>query len=312
MSLSLSLANTIGAMFIMIGVGFILIKKNVCTMKESRLLSQLVLYVGTPCAIINSFQIELTDSTLKGFLFAIVAAIVIHIVFIIFTTILGKVFKFNAIERMSMMYPNCGNLIIPLVTIVLGAEMVLYNSGYMIIQTILLWTHCKFVISEEKEFDIKKIILNINILAILLGSILFIFQIKLPTLVYTATSMMSGLLAPLSMFVVGMLLAETDLVEAFKSVRVYLVCFFRLIVMPIMILLIIKLTGVAFLVENGRSILMISMLAASAPSASTVAQFAQLYYNNEFEAAQINGMSVLLCIITMPLINMLYSMMMGM
>jgi predicted permease len=51
---------------------------------------------------------------------------------------------------------------------------------------------------------------------------------------------------------------------------------------------------------------MITLLAASAPAASTVTQFAQIYDHQPFEASVINVLSLLLCIITMPLLNMFY------
>lgn len=68
MDLAISLATQIGALFIMIGVGYVLIKTDICTISESKLLSQIVLYVSAPCAIINSFQIDLTEEKVKRFL----------------------------------------------------------------------------------------------------------------------------------------------------------------------------------------------------------------------------------------------------
>ena len=81
MDLAISLATQIGALFIMIGVGYVLIKTDICTISESKLLSQIVLYVSAPCAIINSFQIDLAEEKLKGFLLSIGAAILIHIIY---------------------------------------------------------------------------------------------------------------------------------------------------------------------------------------------------------------------------------------
>lgn len=306
MDLAISLATQIGAMFIMIGVGYVLIKTKICTISESKLLSQIVLYVSAPCAIINSFQIKLTQEKLKGFLLAIGAAILIHLIYYILTKILSKRCHFNAIEAMSIMYPNCGNLILPLVSIVLGNEMVFYCSGYMIVQTILLWTHCKFIISEETHFDIKKILLNINMIAIAAGIIMFFFQIKLPVMIQSAVSGMGNLMGPLSMFVVGMLLAGMNLKTVFTDLRAYLVCFLRLIVFPAIILVVFIFSGMTHLFSSAPQVLMISLLAASGPSASTVTQFAQLYDNHAFQSSVINALSVLLCIVTMPLINMIY------
>lgn len=48
MDLAISLATQIGALFIMIGVGYVLIKTDICTISESKLLSQIVLYVSAP------------------------------------------------------------------------------------------------------------------------------------------------------------------------------------------------------------------------------------------------------------------------
>lgn len=308
MELSISLTKQIMAMFIMILVGFILIKKKICRIDDSKMLSAIVLYVAAPCAIINSFLIKCTPEKMKGFILAIIAAIIVHIIYIMLTYILGKFFHFNTIEKASIIYSNCGNLILPLVQIVLGQEMVFYASGYMIVQTILLWTHCKFMMSEDKSFDLKKILFNINILSILIGIILFFIQVSLPVPVTSAMNSMSNLMGPLSMFVIGMLLAKMNLKAVFRKKRVYFICFFRLIVLPLVILLIFVYSGIDHIAPNGTSILLISLLAASAPSASTVTQFAQIYDNNPGGASVINAMSVILCVVTMPLMIMIYNM----
>ncbi|MGX8679807.1 MAG: AEC family transporter, partial [bacterium] len=233
MELSLSLATQIAALFIMIGVGFVLVKMKLCNVKDSRLLSQLTLYVSAPCAIVNSFQIELTADKVKGFLLAIGAAVVIHIIYLTLAEVFSRMFHFNVVEKASVIYSNCGNLILPLVQIVLGQEMVFYASGYMIVQTILLWTHCKTLISEEVNLDFKKIIFNINIIAILIGFILFVGRISLPVMVQSALTSMGNLMGPMSMFVIGMLLSQMNLKKVFGDKRAYLVTFLRLIVLPV-------------------------------------------------------------------------------
>lgn len=306
MELSISLATQICALFTMIVVGYLLVKRQILKISDSIVLSKIVLYVVAPCAIINSFQIEMDESKVYGFGLSLFAAIIINLTFIIITQILSKFFNFNEIEKASIIYANCGNLIIPLVSIVLGPEMVFYTSGSMIMSTIMLWTHCKFMISKDYSFDLKKIFLNFNIISIIIGLFLFALQIKLPTVLQSATTSMANLMGPLSMFVVGMLLTQVDLKELFSNKRVYLISFFRLIVLPIVILLIFVYSGLMNLVANGDAILMISLLAASAPAASTVTQFAQLYDNSPTYASLINTQSVLFCIITMPVINMIY------
>ncbi len=312
MELSLSLATQIGSLFLMIFVGFVLARKQVISIKEGTTLSKLVLYVSTPAAIINAFQIELTSDRLNGFILSCVAAILIHILFIIITELFGKIFHFIDVEKASLIYSNCGNLIIPLVTIVLGEEMVFYCSGYMMVQTVLIWTHCKTIMSQQKEMDIRSIITNINMIAIFVGILLCIFHITLPTLFKSALNSAGNLMGPLSMIVVGMLLSGMNIKQVFTNKRAYLLTFFRLIIYPLIVLVIIYITRAYTLFDGADKVLMITMLAASAPSASTVTQFAQIYNNKPYESSIINTLTVLLCIITMPLINIIYTMLTGM
>ncbi|MDY4970775.1 MAG: hypothetical protein SO101_11050 [Lachnospiraceae bacterium] len=61
--------------------------------------------------------------------------------------------------------------------------------------------------------------------------------------------------------------------------------------------------------SQAREILLVSLLAASAPAAASVTQFAQIYRKDYELASSINVCTVIFCIITMPLIIMLYQMM---
>lgn len=307
MELSISLITQIGSLFILIGIGYILVKKNVLAISDAAALSKLTLYVCAPAAIIKSFQIELTSERLYGFMLAIIAAIIIHIGYIVFSEILAKFFSLNDIEKVSITYSNCGNLIIPLVLSVLGEKMVFYASAYMMVQTILLWTHCKMTISREKEISIQKILGNVNMLAIALGILLCVFHIQLPVLLSSALSGAQAPLGPLSMLVVGMLLTEMSLKEVFSNKRAYLTAFFRLIAYPLVTMLVIYLSGVYKLFPSASAVLMITMLSASAPSASSITQFATIYDNHPAFSSVINTITVLLCIITMPLLNFIYT-----
>ncbi|MFV0393144.1 MAG: AEC family transporter [Coprobacillaceae bacterium] len=307
MELSIMLMQQIGSLFIMMGIGFILVRKKICKKDDSKLLSTLLLYVAAPCAIIKSFQIERTETKMQGLLLAVIAAIIVHIIFISMSYVLGRTLRFNAIEKACIIYSNCGNLIIPLVTIMLGPEMTFYTSGYMIVQNNLMWTHCKYIISEESTFNIRKILFSFNIIAIIIGLVIFYFQISVPIVISSAVSSLTNLMGPLSMIVVGMLLSNIDLKEVFSKKRAYLVSGLRLIILPAIVLFIFIVLDLSSFVSNGKEILLVSLLAASAPSASTVTNFAQLYNNKPEDASIINAMSVLLCIITMPTIMMLYS-----
>ena len=78
MEISILLAEQITAMFLMMAVGYMIVKIGLFTTKDSKIISNIVVYVCNPCVIIDSFQIELTTEKLKGFLMAIAVSVVVE------------------------------------------------------------------------------------------------------------------------------------------------------------------------------------------------------------------------------------------
>lgn len=189
---------------------------------------------------------------------------------------------------------------------ILGNEWVIYSSGYMVVQTILLWTHAKSLVCNEPSFDLKKILLNINIIAIIIGICLFMFHLQLPTLIVDTFSKVGSMMGPLAMIVIGMLIGEMDLKSIFVEKRTYLITVLRLIVFPLIMIIIFKFTGLSALTTDAHKILLITILAASAPPAATITQFAQIYNKHPGYASIMNVMGVIFSIITMPLMIMIY------
>ena len=78
MELSLMLIEQIMVMVIMALAGFLAAKAGVITGKESRTISQLVIYVAVPCALTDAFQTELDGDKLEGLAVAFLASCVLH------------------------------------------------------------------------------------------------------------------------------------------------------------------------------------------------------------------------------------------
>lgn len=306
MELSLLLLQQICQLFIMIFFGYLLVKTKTLSTEDSKVLSKLLLFVISPCAIITSFTIEYTSDKLIGLGLSFLGAIIVHVIYIPLTQIFTKTFGFSSIEKASLIYSNAGNLIIPLVGAILGKEWVLYTSGYMVIQTILLWTHAKSLVCNEKSYDFKKIFFNINVIAIVIGLCIFFTQIQLPSILLTTIDKIGSMMGSIAMIVIGMLIGEMNLKSIFKEKRTYLICFMRLIVYPLIIIFIFKLSGLTQLIADAPQILLITLLAASAPAAATITQFAQLYNKHPGYASIMNVMSVMFSIVTMPLMVMIY------
>lgn len=306
MEISFLLFKQIAQFFIMIIMGYTLVKLKIVKSEDSKVLSMVCLYLIMPCVIINSFLIEFTPERLKGLGLAVGVAIVIHFVAWVFIRILGKVLSFNPVEKASVMYSNAANMVIPVVMSVLGDEWVLYSSAFVSVQLVLLWTHCKSMLSNEKGFELKKIYTNINLIAIFIGILLFITKIHIPSVLQGTLKSVGGTVAPISMIITGMIMAGAELKKVFVNGRIYLVLFFRMIFFPFIVFMIIYFTGITKVIDNGAMILLVTFIATITPTASSITQMAQVYGNNEQYAGAINIMTTIVSIVTMPIMVALY------
>ena len=149
--MTLLLTKQIAELFIMILLGFILVKSSLLTKHDSKVLSTVALYIVTPCVIINAFQVQYSQDVKNGIILSFLAAIIVHIVYIVGARMLGKVYTLNGVEKATIIYTNAGNLIIPLVQALLGKEWVVYTTGYILVTTVFIWTHGRMLICEKKS-----------------------------------------------------------------------------------------------------------------------------------------------------------------
>ena len=308
--IGLLLAKKIASMFIIIAMGFTIVKTGILQTKDSRPISLLALYVITPCMILSSFQIELTDEVRHGFLLAMLGGVIVHTITIVMTEILGKMAHLDAVEKVSVVYTNAGNLIIPIIMSLFGREWVVYTSGYNIVLNLLMWTHGKAILSGDKKPDFKKIITNFNMIAIFIGLIMLFTGLHFPPILADAVDSVGAMVGPVCMTVTGMIIAGMDMKKVMSYKRAWIPVGLRLIVTPLLVMAVYKGVHLAAITPNGETVLTVSMLAASAPSASSVVQMAQTFKSDAAAdyAAAINVIGTLLCILTMPVMLTLFEM----
>ena len=79
MELSILLVQQIAAMFLTMAVGYAIVKIGLFTVEDSKVISNVVVYICSPCVVIDSFQIELTPDKIRGLLLSIAASVAVHI-----------------------------------------------------------------------------------------------------------------------------------------------------------------------------------------------------------------------------------------
>ncbi|MCC2125156.1 AEC family transporter [Hominiventricola filiformis] len=310
MQISLLLMEEIIKLFVIMFMGYAVVKAGLMKSSESKSVSVILVYLVIPCVIIKAFQVDYTPDVQKGLFLAIAAAVAVHILFLLITIPLKKIFQMDVIEQATSIYSNAGILVIPLVQELLGQDYVIYSSAYIAVQLILLWTQGKNMLCEEEKLEWKKIFLNVNIISIIAGIVLFLFRIKLPAGVQDVLGMMNNMIGPLGMLLAGMAIAEVPLKSIFTKKRNYLSVALRLLLYPVLGLFLMKAIQIVVNLENSSQILLTVYLACVTPACASVTSMAQLYDKDAAYASSLYVLTTLLSIVTMPVMVYLYEMMM--
>lgn len=310
MQISILLMQEIIKLFVIMFMGYAVVKAGFMKASESKSVSVILVYLVNPCVIVNAFQVEYTPEVQKGLILAVMAAVVIHLLYLLLTAILKHPLHLNVIERATAIYSNAGILVIPLVQVLLGQEYVIYSSAFITVQLVLLWTHCKSMLCEESKLEWKKILLNVNIISIFVGVILFVSRISLPSGVQSVLGMMNNLMGPLGMLLAGMVIADVSMKNVFLRKRNYLSAALRLLIYPVLSLAVMKIISLFAPVSDFKQILLTVYLASVTPACTTVTSMAQLYDKDAGYASSLYVLTTLLSIVTMPVMVYLYEMMM--
>ena len=310
MQISILLMQEIVKLFVIMFMGYAVVKAGLMKASESKSVSVILVYLVNPCVIVNAFQVEYTPEVQKGLILAVMAAVVIHLLYLLLTAVLKHPLHLNVIERATAIYSNAGILVIPLVQVLLGQKYVIYSSAFITVQLVLLWTHCKSMLCEESKLEWKKILLNVNIISIFVGVILFVSRISLPSGVQSVLGMMNNLMGPLGMLLAGMVIADVSMKNVFLRKRNYLSAALRLLIYPVLSLAVMKIISLFAPVSYFKQILLTVYLASVTPACTTVTSMAQLYDKDAGYASSLYVLTTLLSIVTMPVMVYLYEMMM--
>ena len=280
-----------------IGVGgFIFAKAFKTTENERKFLSKLLLYFINPCMVVNSFNREFNSDNFVQFLFVTVVALVIHGVMILIGVFSSK----SKIDRISVVFTNCGFIGIPLIRGVFGDECVFYLMGYLAVFNTLVWTYGYYQVSGA--ISVKKILTNPNIIAVVLGIIVFCLPFDLPEVIGRPLAFVADLNTATSMILIGILMAD------FKPAEGKLVAG-RLVKINIIRMILCSVINIAVLfaiyklfpnIPDVRILIFVILICSMCPVATSVPGLACVFDREATYASMLVSISSLLCIITLP------------
>ena len=225
-------------------------------------MSNVVMYIVTPCVIINAFSATLYQKTellglLKNMGLVALIAIISHILMIVAVKL---IFRFNnenrrRIMRFAAVFSNAGFVALPLAQALIDTptfhEGALYAAVFLAVFNTFIWTWGLVNMSgEKKNMSWRKIVFNPGIVGVVVG--LFIFTTPLyinggivfPSIISEALTSISALNLPLPMLMVGYYLGKADLIAAFRDGWSYFCMALRLLVFPFATLAVLYALGV--------------------------------------------------------------------
>ncbi|WP_026524272.1 MULTISPECIES: AEC family transporter [unclassified Butyrivibrio] len=293
--MALILINQIITMFILSGIGFILFKAGKLTLEGSKNIGNILIFLSLPCVIINGFRVERTPERITGFLLSILAAVVALLIAIAISKLF---FKNDEIAAFSASFSNPGFFGVPLIVASMSNGAVFYIASFIACINILQWSYGVSLLTHGKSgFTVKNLLKAPFVYATIIGIVLFLTQLQLPTIIDKCIGFLAGLNTPLAMFTIGIYLAQVDIVDMLKRKSVYVTALVRLVIIPLVTL------AALWAIPSSLTEMKIAVLIASAcPVGSNVAVYAQLHNSDYGYAVEEVVISTLLSVISIPLI----------
>ena len=291
----LILIKQILVMLIMMSVGVVLYKMKQIDEKGVAQLSNLALYVATPCVVVQALAIDFDATRLNTGLVVMLFFLVIFAV----SVVIGRFGcgKADRVGTFAVVFSNSGFVGIPLIQGILGDEYVFYVTMTMVAGTITFWTYGVYLMSGDKgEVSIKKILLNPNFIAVVIGVILFFAPIQLPYVVEKVLAGMANMNTGLGMVILGATLGASNIGLMVTDTRLYKAIVLRLVVVPLVCIPILMLMPAPFEVR------MVMMIIAAAPAASATSMLALKYGGDYSYGTGLAIGTTIVSMITMPLV----------
>ena len=276
--------------------GFIFAKVFKVEDSQQKILSKILLYLINPFMVVKSFNLEFNADKLVQFAFVLVIALIIHAVMILIGFFSSK----EQVDRLAVCFTNCGFIGIPLIRGVFGDEGVFYLMGYLVVFNVVIWTYGYYIMSGS--INLKKIITNPNIIAVVIGILIFCSPWTLPEFIAKPVTMIGDLNTAVSMLLIGILLANFKPADgklyALKIARVSLL---RHVVCALVNIAILYLVWKLFPnVPDCRVLLFVVLICSMCPAATTIPGFAVLFNHDETYASLIISFTSLISMIALP------------
>lgn len=294
--------NEVVILSFIMAVGVFARKNNIITEKGNKDLSALLINITLPSLLLTSFNYNYSPDMFLEARRIFWYSFLINITMFFLSKVVTLKYNIESskIIRFATIFSNSGFMGYPVLEGLFGKIGIFYGAVFNIPLNIIMFSIGVMIYTGKKDSKtLRGIIFNPSIIATLIGFFMFIFSIKIPSVLNKAVSTVGSMTTPLSMIIVGAMLAEMSLKDIFSGSIVYYICFLRLILAPIISFVMLKIIGA------NDFMLQITVVIEAMPVAVLSPILAQRYNSNGKLASKSVFITTIVSMLTIPIIVIL-------
>ena len=297
-----SLLTMQGMMFLMILIGAGMRRIQIVTTEGRRSMTNLVVNLILPSNILYAFS-KADASAFRSMLVVVAMAFLIQLAWYLLSRVLwrGMDESRRGVMRYAFQFSNCGYLGNPVIEGLYGAPGLVYASVFLLPVRLFMWSvglECFQKGAGSLRKTIERALTHPCVVATILGVVWMFFPVGLPDFLYNTISGFNQCLTPMTMLVIGFIMAETDLKKMFCK-DLFVITVLRLLLQPLAVLAACRLLNLETLVAEVVTVLV------SMPVANTTALLASQHDCDYTFASNVVVFTTLVSMITIPLYSLL-------
>lgn len=303
---------------VLLGVGFICRKTGIINDVSSKNLSKIVLTVGQPAMLIHSMSgAEYNAENVNMAWIMLGLGFAYHAVLAVLAYLLSLPYRKNLDEKkiseFAFMFANCAFIGFPIFEALLGQRGLFMASFLVFSFNVLVWTWGLSIYARKRcdiKLNIKKILLNFGTVPCVIGFVFYLLKapsvgFELPEFITKAAGYLTNICTPISILVIGSLIATQSPKRIFCSWKLYYFNAVKLFILPLLVCFVSKVI-ITLIPVDGLEIYAIFVTAAAAlPSGAIVSMMSETYGLDSGYSSVIVGTSSLLSVLSLPLTLML-------
>jgi predicted permease len=293
------IVTQVTTLFLIMAIGFIARKAKILNPESTKGLMALLVNITAPLTALTAFQFDFSKQMLDEAGVVLFFSIAVHL----FSILLSKVLFFRMpdvtgrVLRFATVFSNCAFMGYPVIGGFFGPRGVFLTAIYVAVFNIFAWTYGVFIFTSKADRDsLKHALLNPGVISVVLGMLMFLFSIKLPRPLAQTFELVGGMTTPISMLIIGSLLAELKFTELFSGLAVYYGSMVRLLVIPLLSLSCLRFFGIKGIVLG------VCVLAVAMPAATLTAPLADQNGGDARFASRVVFLSTIFSMVTIPVV----------